>query len=271
MVEKIKDVLKKKKKKWFSVYAKGSFQDKLIGEIPVEDHNTLKDRKISINLMNLTGDIKKQNINLQFLIDSFEENKATAKIISYRLNPGFIKRIVRRDKNKVDDSFTVKTTEGLVVRIKTLFITNAKTKRSIRSELVRASRRYMKDHVASVSFDQLISEAIEYHLQKTLKDVMHKVLPVKNAEIRVIELQKNAKITIDSKLVKQEKKVSPEPEDENSQDSIISDNAETEESAEEVNEKEPENLQKEKRKGKKESAEEDEEVSVNTEEDSEDF
>ena len=206
MATKDKAVLKKKKKKWISVIAKGAFDNQIIGEIPVEEISALKGRNITINLMNLTGDIKRQHINLKFLIENLDDNNAYAKPVMYKLSPGFIKRLVRRDKNKIDDSFTMKTSDGVSVRLKPMLVTNIKTNRSVRSELLRETRRVIKDKVSSTSFVQIMNETIEYSLQKLIRERLHKIFPVKNAEIRVLEIIPDSKVTVDSKLVKQERK-----------------------------------------------------------------
>lgn len=204
-VSKEKAILKKVRKKWISVIANGIFEGRVIGEIPVEDPMTLKNRTISINLMNLTGDIKRQNINIKFLIHEVTESSANAKPILYSLSNGFIKRIVRRDKNKVDDSFSIKTSEGILIRIKPMLITNTKTNRSTRAELLRETRRFLKDHISNTSLNQLINEVVDYNLQKAIRERLHKIFPVKSAEIRILGLETRSKITIDSKLVKLER------------------------------------------------------------------
>ena len=57
-----------KKKIWVQLVAPQSFNSQLIGEIPTTETKKLIGRVVTVNLMSLTGDMKKQNTNIKFLI-----------------------------------------------------------------------------------------------------------------------------------------------------------------------------------------------------------
>ena len=76
------EILKKKKKKWYSVTASNDFRNAVLGESYVEDINILKGRMFKVNLMSITNDFKKQNINAGFLVDTIQGDHASASLIS---------------------------------------------------------------------------------------------------------------------------------------------------------------------------------------------
>ena len=62
-------LVKVKKKRWCQIIGPKIFRDTILGETAVIDPNMLINRALTVNLMTLTNDIKKQNINVSFLIN----------------------------------------------------------------------------------------------------------------------------------------------------------------------------------------------------------
>ena len=59
-----KKLTKAKKKTWVKIHAPKIFNEQIIGETLVADSSLTIGKPITVNLMNLTGDIKKQQINI---------------------------------------------------------------------------------------------------------------------------------------------------------------------------------------------------------------
>src|SRR3989339_814793 len=57
---------KVKRKKWINVIAPKLFNNEIMGEIPVTEPKSLVGRCISVSLMGLIGDMKKQGTNVKF-------------------------------------------------------------------------------------------------------------------------------------------------------------------------------------------------------------
>ncbi|MDO8740729.1 MAG: hypothetical protein Q7J54_04140 [Candidatus Woesearchaeota archaeon] len=185
--------LKIKKKKWHSIIAPKIFSEQVIGETLVTDIKSLLNRSISANLMNLTGDPKNQNINMQFVINRIEGNRVFTDVIGYMMNPASIRRMIRREKERVDDSFACKTLDNKVIRIKPLAITVASTKNSILSKLRKKMQVLLKEAVAKLTYEALLYEIIGSRLQKKVKADMSKIYPVKNLEIKMMTIEEGKK------------------------------------------------------------------------------
>ncbi len=120
--EKAKKESRVKKKKWIQVLAPKSFRNEVIGEVYAFEAQSLIGRVVTVNLMSLTGDMKKQNTNLKFVINAVEGGKAITELDGYHLIPASIRRLVRRGKKRIDISFTCLTSDKKKVRMKSLFI-----------------------------------------------------------------------------------------------------------------------------------------------------
>ena len=75
--------LSTKKKKWFQILAPKFLGDKVIGESYLSEPTEAIKRTVKINLMQITGDIKTQNIGVKFEITDFKDNKLHTIIIGY--------------------------------------------------------------------------------------------------------------------------------------------------------------------------------------------
>ncbi len=182
------------KKKWYQILAPKEFNENLIGETPSLDPRLLIGKVIRVNLMNLTRDIKKQNTNIRFKIIGLIENKAQTEVIGYQIIPAFIKRIIRRGRNNLHDSFVCETSDGKRVRVKTLVITIHKTKGAVTNSLNNSMKVNLKDYVKKISYKELIRELISYKLQINLKNSLKSIYPLRNCEIKEMILEAEKKV-----------------------------------------------------------------------------
>ncbi len=183
MAEK-KEILKKKKK-WYTVLATKEFKETEIGNTTTSEPKSLIGRTLKVSLMNLTRDIKHQNIKLTFTINDVKETQARTEITAYELNSAFVKRLIRATRSKLDHSFITKTKDNVKVRIKPVIVTRAKTKRSILTNLRKKSEEYIKATIEKQDYEEVIPSLIYYKLQKDLKNQLKKVYPLRFCEIRV--------------------------------------------------------------------------------------
>ena len=174
----------KAKKKWVQILAPRSYDYTPLGETNVEDGARALGKSITVNLMNLSGDMRKQSIEIRFDIIKIHEGKAHTAATAYDLVPSALKRIVRRGRAKISDSFIVKTATGRLVRIKPIVITANAASNGACTEIRLAARERIKQIVAGMSFDRLVHELIEYRLQRVVKDAVEKTHPVKSVEVK---------------------------------------------------------------------------------------
>lgn len=179
-----------KRKKWHRVLAPKLFNEMVIGETPALEPNMLAGRTLKINMVTLTGDMKKQIFDVVFEIEKVMGDTAYTIIKRYEMSPAAVRRFVRRDRNRVDDSFICKTADNKNVRIKPFMVTFSKTTNSVLNSIRKKSSEFIARGVATMSYDDLCREVVNYSLQKALRDVISKVYPLRFCDIRVLELYK---------------------------------------------------------------------------------
>ncbi len=185
--------VKKKRKKMFLILAPGFLGERAIGESFLEEASMLKGKTATVNMFNLVGDIKKQQVELSFLVNEVRENKGRTSLTKFNLANSYIKRLIRRGRKRIDDSFVVKDSEGAFIRIKPLILTNGAASRAVRSSLLKNARQIILENIKKTTFENLVKEVLDYKLQKSLKQSLTKIFPIRQAEIRVAKLEPHAK------------------------------------------------------------------------------
>jgi len=182
----VKEIIKKKKKKWYPILASQEFRQIEIGETITSSPNSLINRTINVNLAQLTKDMKKQNLTITFRINGVKEDKALTEVKKYFINPSSIKRITSRDKNKIIDSFKAKTKDNINIRIKPLLITKSKTKKSVLTSLRKATREILTKEINSKTYSELISSLLDYRMIIQIKNKLKKIYPLSTFQIKAL-------------------------------------------------------------------------------------
>ncbi len=202
---------KVKKKVWVTILAPKSLNERPIGEAYVAEPGLLVGRVVSCNLMSLTDNIKNQNANMKFFITDIRDNKAQTRPVSFELNQTFIKRMMRRKKNRVDESLPFKTADNKNVRIKLFLLTNNTAKSSAISKLRVKIKEETKNLVNRTKYDELFDSVVMHRVQSKLRGVLNKIVPLKVCEVRVLKEEKEKrkigeKQTIEKVEIPEEKK-----------------------------------------------------------------
>ncbi|MGM5482912.1 MAG: hypothetical protein ACQESF_05595 [Nanobdellota archaeon] len=185
-----KETVKWKKKKWVKIIAPKTFKSAVLGESLVLSTQNLVGKTVESNLMTLTGDMKKQNINVKFRVNKITEGQAHTTFKSYKLIPSSVKRMIRRTRDRVDHSFLAKTKDGFTIRTKPLIITNSNTSNTVLTLIRKKTEALLSKHLAKISLDEFVSEVLNHKIQNELKKQVKDVYPIKICEMRAIEVIK---------------------------------------------------------------------------------
>ena len=175
---------KEVKKHWLPVYSTHEFGNYEIGEVPYTEIKTVNGRILRINLSLLTNDARKQNAEIAFRIINSDEKKADTEVLGYNISNAYIKRVIRKGKEKADDSFICETKDKVKVKVKPFFITKNKTKASILTKIRIGIRNIISEYSKETDFEKVIREIISNSLQRNLKQEIKKIYPLTLFEIR---------------------------------------------------------------------------------------
>ena len=186
-------VAKLKKKQWFQIIAPKQFGEAVIGETLVYEPQALLGKELSHNLMNLTNDMKKQNINIRFKVVEIEGSNGKTSIIGYEIIPSSVKRFVRRNSEKMDLSFACETADNVWLRVKPLVITKADVKGSVAAKMRNMIVQFVIKTIKKMNYNDVINDLIAHKLQGSMRETFNKIYPLKVCEIRYLGIEHREK------------------------------------------------------------------------------
>ncbi|MFH1182594.1 MAG: hypothetical protein V1702_06565 [Candidatus Woesearchaeota archaeon] len=186
-----KTLQKIKKKKWYGLYSK-LFNNAFLGETMATEDKELVGRAVTVNLATLSGDIKRQAVSVGLVVSSVQDGKAYADVVKYLTSPASIRRLVRRNVERVDTIVTCPTKEGVMVNIKIFILAKSKTTGSVSKALQNECRSLMVNEVAKLDYPEFVWSLIEHRIQSDLKKALGKIYPLKALEVKMFEVVHDA-------------------------------------------------------------------------------
>ena len=181
---------KAKKKRWVPILAPEVFNKAVVGEIPLVSAEAAMGRIVTVNLMNITHDIKQQNINIHLQVNEVKENQAFTKIHSFRVTPTAVKRMTHRRVDIIEDSSIFLTSDKVRVRIKPMLFTRGNTSSPVRRALRKGMRNIILRTIRQTTLDNLFRDTLSNKLQYAITKELNKLHPLKHCVIRELAIEK---------------------------------------------------------------------------------
>ena len=178
---------KKKKMKWVQILAPKEFNNVEVGETYIEEPINSVGKTLTVNLMVLTRDPKKQSNNITFKVTEFKNNALQTEILNLNMQTAQLKRTTRKDKTKIEDSFVVVTKDNIKLKFKPILLTKAIAHKSILTALRKSTREVVSKVGKESTFSQFIKDIVSGQTQKIIKNENKKVYPLASCTIKRIE------------------------------------------------------------------------------------
>ena len=136
----------------------------------------------------LTRILRGKNVLLSMDVE-VEGNKASAYPKEFVILPYFIRRMIRKGTNYVEDSFSADTKDSRV-RVKPFLITRKKVSRAVRKALREKAREEIKNYLKNKDTKTLFEELIQNKIQRPLSLKLKKIYPLSLCEIRIFKIEK---------------------------------------------------------------------------------
>jgi len=120
------------------------------------------------------------------------DGKAVAEPMSLKVLPYFLKRVVRKGTNYVEDSLTIDSKDGRI-KVKPLLVTRRKVSRAVRKALRKKCREELIEYFKNKSSESLMEEILDNKLQKNLSIKLKKIYPLSLCEIRFFKIERKSK------------------------------------------------------------------------------
>ncbi len=169
----------KRKQKFFDV------EIPLINKIANLRAFELKDLNGKFIKYDLTRILKGKSAIIQLKV-KIEDNQAIAFPRKIRLMSSYLKRMVRKGTNYVEDSFSVDC-EDFQLRIKPFLITRRKVSKAVRKALREKAKEELIKYVKDKNAETIFQDLLKNQIQKPLSLKLKKIYPLSFCEIRVLE------------------------------------------------------------------------------------
>lgn len=136
--------------------------------------------------IDMTKNLKGKNVELKARI-SHKDGKTDSELISMVLLPSYIRRIMRRGIDYVEDSFKTSCKDSEMI-VKPFMITRNHVSRMVRNEIRNTAKKFIESHARIKTSRELFSEIMTNKLQKAISLKVKKVYPLAFCEIRWIEI-----------------------------------------------------------------------------------
>jgi len=187
-----------KSKRWYTIRApRHPWAFKVIGETIAEDESMLIGRNYEILQNELDGDFSKMHVKVQFRITGVVGGDALTEYIGHEMLKDHIRRQVRRDRGKVDDTVDIVTEDGFYVRIKPLLISRNRIKGSQKQEMRTLAREVILKTGATSTWIDLQKSSLDGTLEAKIREAVSKIQPVRGVMIRRTQLIQTGVITQD--------------------------------------------------------------------------
>lgn len=127
-----------------------------------------------------------------------KDEKLTTTPVEIKVMPYFLRRMMRKGTNYVEDSFSTKCKDSQI-RIKPFLVTRRKVSRAVRKALRKNAKEEIISYVKTKTANSLFSEVLNNQLQKKLSLKLKKIYPLSLCEIKILKVEKELEIKEASK------------------------------------------------------------------------
>jgi small subunit ribosomal protein S3Ae len=178
-----------KAKRWYTIRApRTPWSFRVIGETLSEEPSQLIGRNYEVIQNELDGDFSKMHVKVVFKVTDVLGNDAITEFVGHELLKDHVRRQVRRDRGKIDDTIDVVTEDGFYVRFKPLMISRARIKSSQKQQMRTIARDIILTTGATSTWFKLQAATLDGTLENKIKEAVSKIQPVRTVVIRRTQL-----------------------------------------------------------------------------------
>ena len=185
-----------KLKRWYTIRApRNPWDFKNIGETIGESDESIIGRVYEMTLQEFNGDFTKMHVILRFRVDECVGQDALTTFIGHHHQTDHTRRQIRRYRGKIDDVVDVVTTDGYLVRLKPLIITQKRVQTSVKQVMRSKTRDLLLGYAAKNTYAKLQESILGGELEEDIRKTVKPVYPIKSVAIRKSQLLQSGVVT----------------------------------------------------------------------------
>ena len=185
-----------KNKRWFTIRApRHPWNFKRIGETIGETDEHIMDRIYEMTQQEFSGDFTKMHVLLRFRVTEVVGQDALTTFVGHAHQSDHTRRQIRRYRGKVDDVVDVVTTDGYLVRLKPLMITERRCQTSVKQAMRAKSAEIIRACAAKSNYSKLQEAMLGGDLETDIRNAVKAIYPCRNVVIRKSQLLQTGVVT----------------------------------------------------------------------------
>ncbi|HIA90220.1 MAG TPA: 30S ribosomal protein S3ae [Candidatus Poseidoniales archaeon] len=187
-----------KAKRWYNIRApRFPWNYQQIGETLGEADENILGRIYEMTQQEFDGDFTKMHVKLRFRVTDVVGSDALTQFIGHQHQNDYTRRQIRRYRGKVDGVYDAVTTDGYLIRLKTLVITDRRIQTSIKQVIRAISKDIILGFAAKSTFAKLQKGMLGSELEEALKEALKPISRVRSAVVRKSQLMQEGVVVED--------------------------------------------------------------------------
>ena len=185
-----------KNKRWFTIRApRHPWNFKRIGETIGETDEHIMGRVYEMTQQEFSGDFTKMHVLLRFRVTEVVGQDALTTFVGHAHQSDHTRRQIRRYRGKIDDVVDVVTTDGFLVRMKPLMITERRCQTSVKQAMRAKSAEIIRSFAAKSTYAKIQEAMLGGDLETEIRNAVKAIYPCRNVVIRKSQLLQSGVIT----------------------------------------------------------------------------
>jgi small subunit ribosomal protein S3Ae len=142
-----------------------------------------------------SGDFTKMHVLLRFRVTEVVGQDALTTFVGHAHQSDHTRRQIRRSRGKIDDVVDVVTTDGYLVRLKPLMITERRCQTSVKQAMRAKSAEVIRACAAKSNYSKLQEAMLGGELETDIRNAVKSIYPCRNVVVRKSQLLQSGVVT----------------------------------------------------------------------------
>ena len=200
-----------KEKNWYTINAPDYMGGKEISLSIGNSPEAMVGRKIEVPVSDFTGNFKRANAKMIFKVLSCQGSKCTSEFVGHSLSDDYIRRMVRRRKERLDIIKEVATSDKVNMVLKIVIVTDGKLNTSKRAEVRKTVEIFLVEKAATMAYGELAKYVIGDEIYGDIVNTTKDVYPLKKIEMRKSVLSRSSTVPAQASSAVEQESVEPLP------------------------------------------------------------
>ena len=141
-------------------------------------------RKVEVPVSDFTGNFKRANAKMIFRILSCQGTKCSTEFLGHSLSDDYIRRMVRRRKERIDIIHEVNASDKSKMVLKVVIVTDGKLNASKRVEIRNSVLSFLDEKSSGMTYGDLAKYVVGDDIYNDIINAAKDIYPIRKIELR---------------------------------------------------------------------------------------